>query len=122
MRPMPPSSPAMNTPRTLVSKCGSTRGMSTPRRSLPNTSVIACTGHDASHAPWPMQAAGDTSVARPATRPSASSGHARTHPPDPMQRNGSTVGWSDGGSVRPAAIDPASSRACAASARLRRTT
>ncbi len=51
MRPMPPSSPAMKMPGTLVSKFGFTRGMSTPRRSLPNTSVIAVTGHAAAHAP-----------------------------------------------------------------------
>ena len=48
---MPPSSPAMKMPGTLVSKFGFTRGMSTPRRSLPNTSVIAATGHAAAHAP-----------------------------------------------------------------------
>ena len=57
IRPMPPSSPAMKMPGTLVSNCGLTCGMSTPRRSVPKTSRIASTGQAARQAPWPMQAA-----------------------------------------------------------------
>ena len=74
MSPMPPSSPAMKMPGTLVSKLGLTSGMSTPRRSLPKTSVIASTGQAAAQAPWPMQAAGFVSCALPSMMPSACSG------------------------------------------------
>ncbi len=40
------------------SKFGLTCGMSTPRCAVPNTSVIASTGHALRQAPWPMQSAG----------------------------------------------------------------
>ena len=99
--PMPPSSPTMKTPGTLVSNLGSTWGMSTPRRSEPNTSVIADTGQEAAQAPCPMQSVGLVSTALPPTTPSAPSGHARSQPPEPMHRVGSTTGCSDAGSVIP---------------------
>ena len=111
---MPPSSPAMKMPGTLVSNCGDTSGMSMPRRSVPNTSLMASNGQAAKHAPWPMQAAALISVALPATMPSACSGQALTHDDEPMQRTGSTTGCSDGGSTSPAATACCSSLVCRA--------
>ena len=102
MSPMPPSSPAMKIPATLVSKVGLTTGMSTPRRSVPNTSVIACTGQAAAHAPWPMQADGLARTALPPSKPIASSGHAMAQAPEPQHFTGSMTGCSEAGSVSPA--------------------
>jgi hypothetical protein len=51
IRPMPPSSPEMKIPGTLVSNSGVRVGRSTPRRSEPNTSEIAPTGQAVRQAP-----------------------------------------------------------------------
>jgi len=87
--PMPPSSPAMNIPGTLVSKSGLTRGMSTPRVSVPKTRVMASAGHAVLHAPWPMQSVGLMSWAfspiTPRTAWSGCSGQAFTQEPHPRQ-------------------------------------
>ena len=102
IRPMPPSSPATKMPGTLVSNQGETRGMSTPRFSVPNTSVSAWDGQAVTQAPWPMQAAALISVALPLTMPNASSGQALAQAPEPKHRLGSTTGCKDAGSLSPA--------------------
>lgn len=102
---MPPSLPAMNRPGTFDSNSGVTAGMSMPRFSVPNTSVIASTGHAAAQAPWPMQAAALTSTAVPSTMPKACSGHALTQELDARQRAASTTGCNDGVSPSPASND-----------------
>ena len=94
----------MKMPATLVSKVGFTCGMSTPRRSVPKTRLIACTGQAAAHAPCPMQADGFARKALPLANPIASSGQAFAHAPDPQHFTSSTTGWSEAGSVRPAAL------------------
>src|SRR5690606_6292599 len=76
IRPMPPSSPTMYSPGTLVSKFSRMRGSSTPRLSVPKTSLIASTGQARSQRPWPMQRAGATATAWPFRMPSTVySGH-----------------------------------------------
>ena len=108
---MPPSSPTTKMPGVAVWKSGPMRGISTPRRSVPSTSVIASYGQAVWHAPWPMQFAAFTSTALPATIPSTScSGHAVTQAPQPRQRLGEMSGWSETGWSR-----PASRAACSAS-------
>jgi hypothetical protein len=108
IRPMPPSSPAMKIPGTLVSKFGFTLGMSTPRFSVPNTSLIAFMGQAVSHAPWPMHTAGFTSVPLPLMIPIACSGQALTQAPEPKHLDRMKSGCSVGGSIRP--LSAASSR------------
>jgi hypothetical protein len=67
---------------------------------VPKTSRIACTGHAAMHAPWPMHAIGLIRLAWPWTMPSTfSSGHAAMHPPEPMHTAVSTSGWIDTGTA-----------------------
>ena len=78
IRPMPPSSPAMKMPGTLVSKSGSRRECRRRASRCRTPAVIASTGQAARQAPWPMQAAALTSTALPSTMPSASSGQAVT--------------------------------------------
>ncbi len=99
--PMPPSSPAMNIPGTLVSKLGLTLGMSIPRLVVPKTSFIASNEQDARQAPCPIQAVGSTRTARPSINPRAPSGHALTQEAEPIHARGSITGCSEGGSVRP---------------------
>ncbi len=65
MSPIPPSSPAMKSPGTVDSNSALSNGISTPRRSVPKTSVIASAGHAARHAPCPMQSVGLTRCALP---------------------------------------------------------
>ena len=93
---MPPNSPATKMPGTVDSNFGVRMGMSTPRRSLPNTSVMALTGQAVLHAPWPMQSPGLTRTARPSTMPRtvwcACSGQALTHELQPIQVAGSIIG------------------------------
>ena len=96
----------MKMPGTFDSKFGLTFGMSTPRCSLPKTSVMASTGHAARQAPWPMQSVGLTSAALRRTMPSTwcpgISGQAATHDPQPMHVAVSMTGCSDGASSKPA--------------------
>ena len=65
INPIPPSSPAIKMPSTLDSKSGFTCGRSMPRVCVPNTSVMAPTGHAARHAPCPMHSLGAISSALP---------------------------------------------------------
>ena len=103
MSPIPPSSPAIKMPGTFVSKFELTCGISTPRDSVPNTSVMASAGQAFSQAPWPMQFDGPTRRALPRIMPSTGcaycSGHAATQERQPMHLTGSIIGCSDGGSV-----------------------
>ncbi len=83
-------------PGTLVWKSGPTSGMSIPRRSVPNTRVIAPTGQAVRQAPWPMQSLGETSSALPRIIPSTwcpgISGQALMQALQPMQMFGSITG------------------------------
>ncbi len=95
----------MKIPGTLDSKLGLSTGMSRPRRSVPNTKVMASNGQAVLHAPWPMQSVGPISAALPSMRPSTSwcevSGQADTQVPHPRHLTGSMTGWSEAGSVMP---------------------
>ena len=50
-------------PGTFVSKVSDTRGMSTPRSSVPITRLIASKGQTSLQAPWPMQSVGHGLIA-----------------------------------------------------------
>src|SRR5512143_2859082 len=106
MSPIPPSSPAMYMPGTDDSNVALSNGISTPRRSVPNTSVMASAGQAARQAPWPMQSEGPINCALPPISPSTwcsgCSGHAFTQEPQPIQRAASMTGCSETGSAKPA--------------------
>ncbi len=67
-----------------------------PRRSVPNTSVIASTGQAVRQAPWPMQSLGAISSALPRIMPSTRcpgiSGQALMQALQPMHLFGSMTG------------------------------
>ena len=98
-----------NTPLRLDSNSSSVSGRSTPFSALPNTSLMAPTGHSTAQRACPMQWAASTRVATPSTTPMMSpSGQALMHEKLPMHSVASITGCSDGGVLWPSATDSAS--------------
>src|SRR3989304_5330921 len=103
-------------PGTLVSNSGLTTGISTPRLSVPNTSVMASAGQAVLHAPCPIQSVGlircDLPAMIPRTWCPGCSGQALTHDPHPRHLLWFIWGCRLVGSVSPAlTAEPSTDRA-----------
>src|SRR3989442_15654665 len=80
IRPIPPNSPTMKTPGTLVSKFSLTFGTLTVWRASPKVRTIACVGQTSTHLAWPVHLSGSLRMALPLTIASVPvSGQIYTH-------------------------------------------
>src|SRR2546426_5168662 len=87
IRPIPPNSPTMKTPGTLVSKFSFTFGTLTVWRASPKVRTIACVGQTSTHLAWPVHLSGSLRMALPLTIASVPvSGQTSTQLWQPTQR------------------------------------
>ena len=87
IRPIPPNSPTMKTPGTLVSKFSLTFGTLTVWRASPKVRTIACVGQTSTHLAWPVHLSGSLRMALPLTIASVPvSGQTSTQLWQPTQR------------------------------------
>ena len=90
MRPRPPSSPAMNSPGTFVSKFASMSGTVTRLTAAPVVTAMAPTGHPRTHSPCPLQSASFTTASLCTSVIAPGSGHEATHVPHPTHMSACT--------------------------------
>src|SRR5579872_1603440 len=92
--PMPPSSPTMNKPGTLVSKSSLTIGTLTVCSTPPMAIEIACVGQTSAHLECPVQRSEWARMALPFTSSRVPvSGHTSTHVPQPTHSEALIMGF-----------------------------